>query len=85
MTSYPSAVLDPFVPSEWAIIKAEGDRIRAALGPLPDYMLPYWGNRIDDPRRSASFCAKQARKTPSIPWHNMGSKGCLACGAPSHA
>jgi hypothetical protein len=52
----------------------------AVRGPLPAHLdIPYWRNRMDDPRDAPAFCERQSRKTPTIPWHN-GYPKCLSCG-----
>lgn len=58
--------------------KARGDKARAEHGELPEHLQSYWQGRIDDPRMYPNYCARQARKTPAIPWHN--GEPCLACG-----
>lgn len=45
---------------------------------FPAYLIPYWGDKTQDPREAPAYCAKQARKTPAIPSHN--GEPCLACG-----
>lgn len=44
---------------------------------LPEYLRSAWEN-YEDPRERPSYCDKQARKTPSIPWHN--GFPCISCG-----
>lgn len=38
----------------------------------------YWQGK-PDPRTRPHYCARQARRTPVIPWHN-GYPTCVACG-----